>query len=131
MPHKQVEHAIDGVRCELRGELPDLRLTVVGSGWWEHELQGVRRAARCAATRVEFTGHVDEVRKQEIYERSWVMALPSLKEGWGLVVGEAAMHGTPTVAYRSAGGTQESIDDQVSGLLVDTSRSSWPRSDGS
>ena len=48
------------------------------------------------------------------------MALPSLKEGWGLVVGEAAMHGTPTVAYRSAGGTQESIDDQVSGLLVDT-----------
>ena len=29
------------------------------------------------------------------------------------------MHGTPAVAYRSAGGTQESIQDQVSGILVD------------
>ena len=29
------------------------------------------------------------------------------------------MHGTPTVAYRSAGGTRESIDDGRSGLLVD------------
>jgi glycosyltransferase involved in cell wall biosynthesis len=47
------------------------------------------------------------------------MALPSLKEGWGLVIGEAGMHGTPTVAYRSAGGTQESIEDGVSGVLVD------------
>jgi glycosyltransferase involved in cell wall biosynthesis len=29
------------------------------------------------------------------------------------------MHGTPTVAYRSAGGTRESIEDEVSGLLAD------------
>jgi glycosyltransferase involved in cell wall biosynthesis len=48
------------------------------------------------------------------------MALPSLKEGWGLVVGEAAAHQTPTVAYRSAGGTRESIVDGVTGVLVDT-----------
>ena len=44
-----------------------------------------------------------------------MLALPSLKEGWGLVVGEAGMHGTPTVAYRSAGGTRESIADGVLG----------------
>ena len=118
VPHKQIEQAIAAV-VQLRAELPDLRLTVVGSGWWEHKLREYAGRLEAGAT-VEFTGHVDEVRKQEIYERSWVMALPSLKEGWGLVVGEAAMHGTPTVAYRSAGGTQESIDDQVSGLLVDT-----------
>ena len=46
------------------------------------------------------------------------MALPSIKEGWGLVVGEAAAHRTPTVAYAGAGGTQESIVDGVSGILV-------------
>ena len=80
--------------------------------------QGLRRGAR-STDAVEFAGHVDELRKQEVYERSWVMALPSLKEGWGLVVGEAAMHGTPTVAYRAAGGTRESIDHGVSGLLAD------------
>lgn len=118
VPHKQVEHAIDATLL-LRAELPDLRLTVVGSGWWESRLKEYAELSG-AGEAVEFTGHVDEVLKQEIYERSWVMALPSIKEGWGLVVGEAAMHRTPTVAYRSAGGTQESINHRVSGLLVDT-----------
>ncbi|RYP84976.1 glycosyltransferase family 1 protein [Nocardioides guangzhouensis] len=118
VPHKQVEHAVDAVTA-LRPTLPGLTLTVVGSGWWEDALRD-HVAASGAGGYVALTGHVDEVVKQEIYERSWVMALPSIKEGWGLVVGEAAMHGTPTVAYRSAGGTRESIDDGVSGLLVDS-----------
>ncbi len=48
------------------------------------------------------------------------MALPSLKEGWGLVIGEAGAHSTPTVAYSTAGGTTESIDHKDSGVLVDT-----------
>ena len=118
VPHKQVEHAIDAVLA-LRPRFPGLRLHVVGSGWWEgrlHEYAARHGAQDC----VVFEGHVEEQRKHEIYERAWVLALPSLKEGWGLVVGEAGMHGAPTVAYRSAGGTRESIDDGVSGVLVDT-----------
>jgi len=118
VPHKQVEHAIDAAAA-LVGEFPDLRLHVVGSGWWESELRE-HAAELVAAGTVVFEGHVSETRKQEIYEESWVMALPSLKEGWGLVVGEAAAHSTPTVAYASAGGTRESIVDGVSGILVDT-----------
>lgn len=118
VPHKQVEHAIDAV-ISLRDDLPGLRLHVVGSGWWEGELHAYA-AARGAGEAVVFEGHVDEVRKNEVYEQAWVLALPSLKEGWGLVVGEAGMHGTPAIAYRSAGGTQESISDQRSGILVDS-----------
>ena len=49
-----------------------------------------------------FEGHVGEVRKHEIYERAWVMALPSLKEGWGLVVGEAGDARDPDGRLRSA-----------------------------
>ncbi len=117
VPHKQVEHAIDAVLA-LRAEHPDLRLHVVGSGWWDAELHEYA-AARDAGDSVVFEGHVDEEHKHEIYERAWVLALPSLKEGWGLVIGEAGMHTTPAVAYRAAGGTQESIVDGVSGVLVD------------
>lgn len=116
VPHKQVEHAIDAL-AELT-EMPDLTVTVVGDGWWEDELRAYARA-RGVADRVVFTGFVDERTKHEVYASSWLMALPSLKEGWGLVVGEAGSHTTPTVAYRSAGGTQESIDHEESGVLVD------------
>jgi glycosyltransferase involved in cell wall biosynthesis len=118
VPHKQVDHAIDAV-LELRRELPDLTLSVVGGGWWEAQLRDHVRAVG-ADDAVVFEGHVDEGRKHEIYERAWVLALPSLKEGWGLVIGEAGMHSTPCVAYRSAGGTRESIDEETSGVLVDS-----------
>lgn len=117
VPHKQVEHAIDAALA-LRARHPQLRLHVVGSGWWEAELHRYA-AERGAGDTVVFEGHVDEQRKHEIYEQAWALALPSLKEGWGLVVGEAGMHRTPTVAYRSAGGTRESIAHGTSGLLVD------------
>ena len=48
-----------------------------------------------------------------------MLALPSLKEGWGIVVMEAATHGVPAVAYRDAGGVGESIQHETTGLLVD------------
>lgn len=116
VPHKQVEHAIDAA-VALRTELPDLRVHVVGSGWWEEDLK--KYAAQVGALDVVvFEGHVDEQRKHELYARSWLMALPSLKEGWGLVVGEAGSHGVPTVAYGAAGGTRESVAHDRSGLLV-------------
>ncbi len=118
VPHKQVEHAIDAA-VALRNELPSLKLTVVGDGWWADELHDYVRTHH-AEDLVEFTGHVTEDEKQQIFARTWVKALPSLKEGWGLVIGEAGHHRTPTVAYRHAGGTRESIRDGHSGVLVDT-----------
>jgi glycosyltransferase involved in cell wall biosynthesis len=118
VPHKQVEHAIDAA-VRLRAEFPRLKLTVVGGGWWADELAAYAARAGAGDT-VEFLGHVDEETKLLVYERSWAMAVPSLKEGWGLVITEAGRCGTPTIAYRAAGGTAESVVDGVSGLLVDT-----------
>lgn len=118
VPHKQVEHAIDTVAA-LSAEHPDLVLDVVGDGWWSDELRA-HALARGVADRVVFHGFVDDVTKHEILAASWVMLLPSLKEGWGLVIGEAGSHGTPTVAYRSAGGTNESIQHKDSGYLADS-----------
>lgn len=116
VPHKQVEHAIDAL-VGLRADVPGIRLCVVGSGWWEDNVRKYA-AERGVADLVIFAGHVSETEKHEILARSWLLLLPSLKEGWGLVVGEAGSHGVPTVAYASAGGTRESIQHDVSGLLA-------------
>ncbi|MGL5927862.1 MAG: glycosyltransferase family 4 protein [Dermatophilaceae bacterium] len=117
VPHKRVEHALEVV-ARLQERHPGLRLHVVGDGWWSAE---VREAARAlgVASRVEFLGHVDELTKHSELAQAWVALAPSVKEGWGLCVVEAASHGTPTVAYRGAGGLSESILDGVTGRLVD------------
>jgi glycosyltransferase involved in cell wall biosynthesis len=117
VPHKQVEHAIDAV-VALREEHPDLHLSIVGSGWWEDDLRKYAADAG-AGDLVTFEGQVSEQRKHEILARAWLMVLPSLKEGWGLVIGEAGSHRVPTIAYSSAGGTCESVQHDRSGLLVD------------
>ena len=118
VPHKQVEHAIDAV-ASMRDDHPEVVLDVVGTGWWDGELR--RHAEQSGvADRVMFHGYVDDRAKHELLAQSWIMALPSLKEGWGLVIGEAGAHATPTVAYSTAGGTTESIDHKDSGVLVDT-----------
>jgi glycosyltransferase involved in cell wall biosynthesis len=117
VPHKQIEDALDAV-ARLRQDLPDLHLDVVGGGWWEDRL--VAHADSLGVSdAVTFHGHVDELAKHQLLQRSWVHLLPSCKEGWGLAVTEAAQHAVPTIGYRSSGGLTDSIVDGVTGLLVD------------
>jgi glycosyltransferase involved in cell wall biosynthesis len=116
VPQKRVEIALATVAA-LRDRVPGLHLDVVGSGWWEPTLRE-RVAELGLEDAVTFHGHVSELEKHEILARAWVHAMPSLKEGWGLVVVEAGVHGTPTVAFREAGGPSDSILDGETGLLV-------------
>lgn len=117
VPHKQFEHAIDALAA-LVDDHPSATLDVIGTGWWECELRDHADAAGVGDA-VRFHGFVDDRTKHELLAQAWLMVLPSLKEGWGLVVGEAGSHGTPAIAYSTAGGTTESIAHKDSGLLVD------------
>jgi glycosyltransferase involved in cell wall biosynthesis len=117
VPHKRVEHAID-VLARLRHRWPDLSLDVVGKGWWGDRLRAYARE-RGVDDAVRFHGFLDERAKHELLAQAWVHVCPSVKEGWGLVVTEAAGHRVPTVAYRSAGGLRESVLDGRTGTLVD------------
>ncbi|MGV1086528.1 MAG: glycosyltransferase family 4 protein [Mycobacterium sp.] len=117
VPHKQIEDALDAVAL-LRTRMPDLHLDVVGGGWWHDRL--VQHAETLGISdSVTFHGHVDDVTKHAVVQRSWVHVLPSRKEGWGLAVIEAAQHGVPTIGYRSSGGLTDSVVDGVTGVLVD------------
>jgi glycosyltransferase involved in cell wall biosynthesis len=118
VPHKRVEHAIRAV-ATIRRTRPTVRLTIVGAGYWEPNLRALVKDLDLAEA-VTFSGHVDDETKHRLLARAWVLAMPSVKEGWALSVVEAASHGTPAIAYRSAGGVSESIIDGSTGLLVDT-----------
>ncbi len=117
VPHKQVEHVLDAVAA-LRGRHPEVRLDVVGRGWWGPQLVEHARALGVEDL-VTFHGWVEDDERDRLLAGARVLALPSVREGWGIAVTEAAAQGTPTVGYRVSGGLTESVVDGVTGWLVD------------
>jgi glycosyltransferase involved in cell wall biosynthesis len=116
VPHKRIDQAIALVD-QLRARHPGLVLDLVGDGWWADQLDA-EIARRGLGEVVLRHGRVDEQTKADLLGQAWLMVLPSVREGWGIAVLEAAAAGTPTVAYAGAGGTAEAIVDGSTGVLV-------------
>lgn len=66
---------------------------------------------------VEFFGAVSEKRKFELLSRAHVLLHASVKEGWGLVVLEAALVGTPSVVY-NVGGLRDVVQNGKTGIVI-------------
>jgi glycosyltransferase involved in cell wall biosynthesis len=116
VPHKQVEHALDTLAA-LAPELPELRMDVIGDGWWHPQL--TEHAERRGVTElVTFHGQVSDAERDRLLDEAWLLLAPSVKEGWGIAIMEAAARAVPAIGYRSAGGVTESIQDGETGLLV-------------
>jgi len=65
---------------------------------------------------IVFHGFVSEERKLELMSRSHAIIYPSDREGWGLTVTEAAVVGTPSIVYNSAG-LIDAVDQGRAGFL--------------
>jgi glycosyltransferase involved in cell wall biosynthesis len=117
VPHKRVEIALRATAL-LATELPTLELVVAGHGWWDEPLRQLATDLGIEE-RVRFAGFVPEKTKHELLCGAWLMLLPSLKEGWGLTIVEAGARGTPSVAFRSAGGVVDAMADGETGVLVE------------
>lgn len=68
-----------------------------------------------------FKGFVSEDEKLRLLREAWVLAFPSLMEGWGLVVMEAAACGTPAIGFKVPG-VSDAINHNISGLLVNNKK---------
>lgn len=67
-------------------------------------------------TNIKFWGFVSEKKKFELLAESYLLINPSIREGWGLVVIEAARVGTPAIAF-NVPGLRDSILDNKTGIL--------------
>lgn len=118
VPHKQVEIAVEAV-ATLRSEFPGLHLNVIGSGYWQPNIEARARELGVEDA-VHFHGFVDEDTKHTLLAQSWLVMMPSYKEGWGLTIVEAGLHATPSLAFAQAGGPSESIQHGSTGALAST-----------
>lgn len=99
--------------------LPDLQLKIAGDAsgpYGEHVLRYISSSPH--AKDIEYLGRVSREEKRRLMARCHAIAVTSVKEGWGLIVTEAASQGTPAVAY-DVPGLRDSIRHNQSGLLTE------------
>ena len=102
----------------LTGEFPNLKLVLVGDGSfsgsavgglshpkanvWRRQLQKLVKDLNLEKN-VVFTGYLPDELLKAAYKRTEVLVLPSVKEGFGLVVGEAWTYKKPVIVSKGAG----------------------------
>ncbi len=92
------------------------RLVIVGDGPERARLEAQARELELQ-DRVEFLGGLPQAQLPGYYARAAVFALPSIREGMGLVFAEALLCGVPVIAVNS-GGVTDIVRDGETGLLL-------------
>ena len=120
---KRVHHAIRAFAM-VHAQIPNCRLWVLGEGdaAYRHHLKRLVEHFKLDSA-VTFFGQVPELQKERLLQEAHALIVPSVREGWGIVVSEANSKGTPAIVYPVAG-LVDSTEDQVTGLVC---RSSTPR----
>jgi glycosyltransferase involved in cell wall biosynthesis len=101
-----------------KAEVPDLLLVVAGDAvgrYGRKVLDAIARSPQKDAIRYE--GRVDGAAKIALLRAARVLCVPSVKEGWGLVVTEAAAQGTPAVVY-DVDGLRDSVRNGETGIIA-------------
>lgn len=104
-------------------ERPNWDLMVIGDG----PLESVLRAAvpECLRERVQWTGFIgDQSTISALYRCCDLLALPSNREQWALVVLEAAAAGLAIIADETVGSATEFIQNHINGRTYPSDNSS-------
>jgi glycosyltransferase involved in cell wall biosynthesis len=130
-PMKGQDRAIRTLAKAVK-EDPRLKLVLVGNGSfssskggvglskgsaWRKELESLA-AELGVKESVRFAGHLSQSELDAAYERCEMTVLPSIREGFGLVVLESWIHKKPSIVSQGAG-ISEIIVDGTNGLLYD------------
>jgi glycosyltransferase involved in cell wall biosynthesis/O-antigen/teichoic acid export membrane protein len=108
--NKRPDHAVRAFQA-IQEHAPDARLWIVGQGPMAQDLN------RALPRGAELLGRLP---RRELYERmaaAHCLLVPSVREGWGLVVIEANSVGTPAVGY-DIPGIRDSIRADSTGRLA-------------
>jgi glycosyltransferase involved in cell wall biosynthesis len=94
-------HVLLRAAAQLRGRIRRLEVRLVGNGPCAGTLHALARELKLEET-VTWLGDISRSSLATEYNRADVFCLPSMQEGFGIVLLEAMASGTPVVASRAA-----------------------------
>ncbi len=114
---KGIEDAVETLR-QVSKTHTETKLWIVGDGDKKY-IDYLKKMAKKldVSDRITFWGFVSEEKKFELMGRAHLLLHASVKEGWGLVVIEAASQSTPSVVYDVAG-LRDSVKDGKTGIVL-------------
>lgn len=113
---KGVEEVLK-IFSHINNKISEYQFWVVGKGDEEYTEFLKKKSKEMGLDKnIRFWGFVNNHKKYELLSKAHILVNPSYREGWSLVVLEAASVGTPTVGY-DVPGLRDSILDNKTGLL--------------
>ncbi len=109
---KRPEDAIKIFR-KVKENIPTINLWIIGRGPEEEKLKMIAKES----DGITFLGWVDEEKKMGLLRQAHLLLVPSVREGFGINVIEAASVGTPSIGY-DVPGLRDSIRHGETGYLV-------------
>lgn len=117
---RAMKRTLDQIKAfELaKKQIPTLQLKIAGSADSRYGKKVLRRIAASEYMKdIEYLGCVDEAKKTELMQKSHLILVTSVKEGWGLIVTEANSQGTPAAVY-DVDGLRDSVLNGQTGVLT-------------
>jgi len=115
MPSKRFDTLIE-MMLEVRKDVPRACVEIIGDGYARDDIEKLVQK-HSAESWFKLCGRVNDRELLAAYRRAWVIASPSITEGWGMVLTEAAACGIPAVAT-DIPGHRDAVEDGVTGILV-------------
>lgn len=115
-PMKRTAHIVQAFEI-AKEDVLDLELIISGdsSSVYGEEVLNLIKNSKYSDS-IKYLGRVDDAKKIELMQRAHLIAVTSVKEGWGIIVTEANSQGTPAVVY-NVDGLRDSVKNYQTGLI--------------
>ena len=96
---KQTDHQIKAFELAKKN-IPKLRIYIYGkpNGTYGAQVLSMIKSSPYAND-ITYLGYISNVRREELMKKAHCLLVTSVKEGWGLIVTEAGVQGTPSIVY--------------------------------
>lgn len=120
--YKRADLCIDAMKKVVK-KFPKTKLAIIGNGPEEEHLRKrisllkLTRSIDLITQKNFYLENAKEDVKVSLMQKAWVHILPSVKEGWGMVVTETAACGTPSIVTNTSGLKDAVIKDKT-GVII-------------